>query len=252
MRRVLAAIDTSPCAGEVLEVARAVGEFFDAGVAALHVREDGRELVLAAARDAGVELLERDGPPIDAIVAAAGDPDVVAVVLGARGVHSGPRPAGRTALDVITRLAKPVVVVPPDGAVRVRISRVLVPLEGSLESSEAVAGTIARAGHRDVEILVLHVYGPETMPAFEDQPQHAVPAWADEFLARFVAVPSAHVEVVRHVGVAGDRVVAVAQEVGADLIALGWSQELAPGRAQIVRETLARSSVPVLLVPAAA
>jgi hypothetical protein len=34
-----------------------------------------------------------------------------------------------------------------------------------------------------------------------------------------------------------------------DLLALGWSQSLAPGRAPVGREALARSPVPVLLVP---
>ncbi len=250
MHRVLAAIDASPCAGEVLDTARSVADFFDSAVTALHVREDGRELVLAAAHEAGIDLRETDGSPIDEIVAAALEPDVVAIVVGARGVHAGPRPAGRTALDVITRVNKPVAVVPPDGTGRRRIARVLVPLEGSLESSRAVAETIARAGRRDLEILVLHVHGPDTVPAFEDQPQHAVRAWADEFAARFVEVPYADVEVIRQVGVAGEQIVAVADEVEADLIALGWSQDLAPGRARSIREALARSAVPVLLVPA--
>lgn len=37
-----------------------------------------------------------------------------------------------------------------------------------------------------------------------------------------------------------------------DLIALGWSQELAGGGAAVVREALERSRVPVLLVPVGA
>lgn len=36
------------------------------------------------------------------------------------------------------------------------------------------------------------------------------------------------------------------------MIALGWAQELAEGRAAVVREALERSRVPVLLVPVAA
>ena len=41
----------------------------------------------------------------------------------------------------------------------------------------------------------------------------------------------------------------VAEECDCDLIALGWSQELSPGRAPVVRGTLERSHRPVLLVP---
>ena len=44
----------------------------------------------------------------------------------------------------------------------------------------------------------------------------------------------------------------VATAAGADLIALGWSQDLTPDRAAVVREVLTRSEVPVLLLPCAA
>jgi hypothetical protein len=40
-----------------------------------------------------------------------------------------------------------------------------------------------------------------------------------------------------------------ADELHVDLIALGWAQELAAGRAPVVRATLERASVPVMLVP---
>jgi hypothetical protein len=44
----------------------------------------------------------------------------------------------------------------------------------------------------------------------------------------------------------------VAQETGADLIALGWSRALAPDRAPVVRAVLERAHVPVLLFPVVA
>jgi nucleotide-binding universal stress UspA family protein len=251
MSSVLAAIDTSPCARAVLETARSVAELFEDTVSALHVSEDGGEAVVKLAHEAGVELREAGGSPIEAIVAAARDPDVVAVVLGARGNHGGARPAGHAALEVITRVSKPVVVVPPDGTAAARIERVLTPLEGTEASSKAIAETIARAERHNLEILVLHVHPPEAVPAFQDQPHHAIPAWEREFLARFVSLPNARVEIIESVGAAADRVLAVAGETEADLIALGWNQNLSPGHAAVVSEALAHSAVPVLLVPTA-
>jgi hypothetical protein len=47
----------------------------------------------------------------------------------------------------------------------------------------------------------------------------------------------------------GEVIPLVAAESSCDLIALGWSQELSANRAPIVAETLARSNIPVLLVP---
>jgi hypothetical protein len=51
------------------------------------------------------------------------------------------------------------------------------------------------------------------------------------------------------VGRSDELVPIVAAECGCDLVALGWSQELAPGRAPVVRATVERSHLPVLLVP---
>jgi nucleotide-binding universal stress UspA family protein len=250
MMRVLAAIDDGPQAGAVVEAARAVAEPFQAALDVLHVRLNGSDAAHAIAREEGVELAEAAGDPVEAIVAAAEARDVVAVVLGSRG-RGGPRPAGQTALQVITRLRKPVVVVPPEGGRCARVTRVLVPLEGTDESSRAMGETIALAARRDIEILVLHVHAPDEVPPFQDRPYHEIPAWEQEFVARFASIAHARVEVIERVGAAADRVVPVARETDADLIALGWSQDLSPGRGAVVREVLASSAVPVLLVPAA-
>lgn len=249
MKRVLATIDASPCAPAVLASALSIADLFEANAAAFHVRENGSDAVRHDALEAGIELHEATGAPIDAIAAAAEDPDVVAIVLGARGERDGPEPVGRTALEVITRVNKPIVVVPPGCAPRASIARVLTPLEGSDESSQAIADTIALANRRDIEIVVLHVHAPEAIPPFQDQPHHEVPAWEREFAARFVAVPRARVQMIQRVGTVANRIVATARDVDADLIVLGWNQDLTPGRAQVVREALAQSTFPVLLVP---
>jgi len=51
------------------------------------------------------------------------------------------------------------------------------------------------------------------------------------------------------VGRTDELVPLVAAECDCDLIALGWSRELGPGRARVVRSTLERSRVPVALIP---
>jgi len=129
------------------------------------------------------------------------------------------------------------------------LARVLVALEGTRESSRALTQTIALADRNELEIHILHVHSPDSVPAFSDHAHHATRAWEEEFIARFVPPTRDHVCLVRCVGDPADDVAGVAHDIDADLIALGWSQTLAPGRAQVVRETLAHSSVPVLLVP---
>jgi nucleotide-binding universal stress UspA family protein len=249
MTIVLAALESDACAQPVLGTAIALAAVFDATVVGLHVRENGASAAEQLARAAGIELREVTGSPIEQIVAAAQDPSVVALVLGARGVHGGPQPAGHTALDIITRVAKPVTVVPPHAQPREQLARILVPLEGTSESSRALADTIKLAHQRQLEILVLHVHSPATVPAFSDHDPHATRAWEQEFLSRYVSTPHDHVSLLRQLGVAADDVVAVAHETAADLVVLAWNQNLSPGRARVVSETLAHSDIPVVLLP---
>jgi nucleotide-binding universal stress UspA family protein len=248
MTIVLAAIDTQPSARAVLRSAVAIAPLFEATPAALHVRENGSAAVQTLASSSGVELREVVGSPIEEIVAAAKQADVAALVIGARGVSKGPRPAGHTALKVITRVPKPVVVVPPDAEPE-PLARILVPLEGSAESSRALEDTIKLAHRSQLEIIVLHVHSAATVPAFSDHEPHATVAWDEEFLRRHVASPHEHVTLLRRVGAAAEDIGAVAEETSCHLVTLAWSQRLRAGHARVVSETLARSSVPVLLLP---
>jgi nucleotide-binding universal stress UspA family protein len=246
---VLAALDSDASALPVLRTAIALASLFDATVVGLHVSENGASSAQELAHAASVKLREVSGAPIEQIVAAAQDPDIAALVLGARGVHGGPQPAGHTALELITRVPKPVVVVPPHAQPREQLSRILVPLEGTSASSQALDDTIKLAHRRQLEILVLHVHSPASVPPFSNHEPHEVRAWEHEFLLRHIPAPRDRVTLLHQLGVPADDVVAVAVENSVDAIVLAWSQDLSPGRARVVSETLAHSNIPVLLLP---
>jgi len=249
MRNVLAAVDLDECARPVLGTAIALAGLLDATAVALHVRERGVASPKELAHAAGVELCEVSGTPIEQIAAAAREPQIAALVLGTRGEPGGPQPAGHTAIEVITQLAKPVAVAPPHAQPPEQFARLLVPLEGTSESSRALDDTISLAHRHQLEILVLHVHSPATVPAFSNHEPHATQAWDQEFLARHLAAPHENVKLLRHLGAPAEDVAAIAHETTADLLVLAWSQDLAPGRGQVVSETLARSRIPVLLLP---
>jgi nucleotide-binding universal stress UspA family protein len=249
MTVVLAALESDACAQPVVTTAIALAHLFDGSAVALHVREDATKSPQEIAAAAGVELRETVGDAIEQIVAAARDPEVAALVLGARGVHGGPQPAGHTALEVITRVSKPVAIVPPHAHTPRRLSRILVPLEGTSESSRALQETVALAHQHRLEVLVLHVHSPATVPAFSDHEPHGTLAWDEEFLSRYIAAPHERITLLRRLGVPADDIVAVARESSAELIVLAWSQQLSAGRARVVSQTLAHSEVPVLLIP---
>jgi nucleotide-binding universal stress UspA family protein len=249
MKVVLAAIDNSLAGKPVIAAARALAAVLGAGVAAVHVAADGHRTAQSAAAVAGVPLRTVTGRVVAALVAAGESPDVVAMSIGARGTPAGPLPLGGTAAAVATRLLKPVVVVPPDAVVAETFRRVLVPLEAAFARSRFPGSVYDVAGEYEIEVVALHVLDEASIPAFTDQPQHEQTAWTREFLARYCPHGLGRVRLETRVGRTEELVAAVAEQCGCDLISLGWSQELAPGRATVVRETLSRTRLPVLLTP---
>lgn len=248
MTRLLAAVDNSAVARHVLETANAVAPMYGAAVDAVHVRENGSSTARAAAAAAGTELRELAGKPVERLIEAGPEDDAVGLVIGISTVRRPRRPPGHVALELLVALQKPLVLVPPRAPTPFRLARVLVPLDGTSTTAAALRETVELAGELEVEVDVLHVHDGERVPLFSDQPQHETESWAREFLARYC--PSAELERLHlRVGAPGEHVVQVAHEVHADVIALGWAQRLAPGRAAVVREALERSRIPLLLVP---
>lgn len=248
MTRVLAAIDNTAAARPVLAAATAFADLLNAEVEALHAREDGDRIARAAAKAAGVPLRMTSAAVVLALQKEGAAADVAALTLGARGVAAGRRPAGHVALQLAVSLPKPLLVVPPDAVVPDVFTRTLVPLNGKRTTAAALAETLTLASDRQLEVVVLHVHELDSLPLFTDQPQHELTAWAQEFLRRHCPHPE-QIRLEVRIGVPGQHVLRVAEEMDTDLIALGWSQELAGGRATVVREALERSRVPVLLVP---
>lgn len=249
MSIILAAIDGRASAKSVLDAARAMSVVFDASVRALHVRGPSSNAGESPHADLGdVPVTIISGDPVDEIVRAAADIDVALVVVGARDHPSGPRPAGHIALGIAERATKPVLVVPPrwtDGESH-QLERALVPLEGAAASADAVSVCMCLLAEAGVELVAVHVFD-EDVPRFWDEPAHASDAYTDEFSARWCPQPDVDVRLRR--GSAPTVMMEVAEAEAVDVIALAWSQDMAPGHARMIRSALAGASVPVLLVP---
>jgi nucleotide-binding universal stress UspA family protein len=248
MTTILAAIDNSAAARPVLAVALALADLYDAEVEAVHAREDGQRTARAAATAAGVSLRSTAAPVIPALLEAARPPEVAAVVLGTRGVGAWSHRAGHVALELAGSLPKPLMVVPPDAPARVALRRILVPLDGRRRTEAALAEVMTLPARHPVEIVVLHVHDRDSVPLFSDQRHHEAEAWTEEFLRRHCPEPQ-QVAFELRIGIPGEHVLRVAKDTHADVIALGWSQDLDPGHAAVVREVLERSTIPALLIP---
>ena len=209
-------------AADVAAAARAIAGLFDCDV---------RHRPLGGPDEAGAVSVYAD----------VARPEVVAVAVAAE-------PGDGLCWQLATGSGKPVLVVPV-GAVGIRrgISRVLVPLDGTDETADAVAPALSVFVSRGADVLLLHVFGSATVPAFWDHPEHADPVWRAEFAARY-AVPEARVQ--WRSGLPSDSVSRVAASEEVDLVVLAWSQRL-DGHAETVRRTVDDATVPVLLLPVA-
>jgi nucleotide-binding universal stress UspA family protein len=249
MSLLLAAVDSSAAAQPVLAVARELARLMGAEVEAVSVDElEVPATADAMTRAANVRVHRRSGGVVRAIQALARERDAVAVVVGARGLPSGASPAGHVTLELVQSLDVPVAVVPPQATGRA-ITRVLVAVEGDGES-HALRHLVRHLVHGpSLEIVALHVFEPEGLPLFGDQPVLETEAWADEFGRRALRESAHDVRVEARVGMPPRAVHQAVRDLDADLVMVAWHRNLGAGHGRIVRGLLTDSDVPVLLVP---
>jgi hypothetical protein len=250
-RRIVAAIDGARLSSRVLATAAAAAAMFDANVEAVHVVEAGPKGARArqSAAEAGVVFQELNGPVLPSLVSYVTSPDVVVVVAGASTGRGADRPLGRHALALIAAAQRPMIIVPVGATVEARLHRVLVPLDASSQTREALKEVVELVCAAGVDVIALHVHPYHALPMFTDQPQHEVPAWSDEFLRRYWPGSTPLPRLQHRVGVAADEIARALNETGADLLVLAWNKDLSPGRARIVARALRESKTPVLLLP---
>jgi nucleotide-binding universal stress UspA family protein len=252
MSHVLAAVDDSAATTPVIAVAQWFGRLLDLEVVALHVTEDGSGATARAAADAaGVKVEVREGDPSRTILQAATDDNVLAIVMGARGLPADRVPAGHVALDVIRRVAKPVIVVPPDVRVPAggRPLRLLAPVDDERPSADALRRSLDAIPTSDVELVLLHVFDAQHIPMFADHGSYDIDEWCNELVRRTTPSHEPHARVEWRVGHPAHTILAVERELEPDLLMLAWAGDLSRGRAAVVKRLLAHATTPVLLVP---
>lgn len=213
------------------------------------LEHDGDEKVLAGAEalaallGASVRRLdvrdEDEAGRTEAVVTALRG-DLVAAVLSAQGRVP-------VCWRVIERVPIPLLVIPEHNArVAASFSEALLPLDGTPETATGVAAMAGRLVDAGVHVLAMHVFDASTVPAFWDQAAHSHEHWTEEFLLK--NLPAA-VDLDLSRGATPEQVVATARRIAADLVMIGWAQDLGQGRALTVRHALTEGSVPVLLLP---
>jgi len=246
VKTLLTAIDARPAADEILASALVVAPLFDATVQLVHVSNPRDASALAAARGAGLNMQLLDGEVPSTLVRLAAGAEVVAIALGAS-ERRAETPLGHEAVELLTRSDKPLIVVPRRATVPPSVRRVLVPLDGTRITADAIEHLDTIVRDRDVDLVLLHVH--ETAPMFTDQVHHEMEAWSTEFTRLFCPPGLRRSDLHVRVGVPADEIVRAIERTDADLVVLGWQRRLSPGRARVIRAILEHGVRPVLLFP---
>jgi nucleotide-binding universal stress UspA family protein len=250
MTILLAALDDSAACRPILQVAGWAARLVGAQLVAVHVQEDGSgETARAIAKSFEVPILVRTGDTVTEIGAVARELDAAGVAVGARSLPGGASPAGHVALAIAQQMTVPVVIVPPD-TVDHRVDRILIALErdGDSEVVLALAEQLSPADEPD--IVAVHVFRPDALPPFGDDPTFEAEAWTREFLRRATNTAAASVHLDIRVGDPALQVSEAVHDLDADLVVLAWHRELGEGHARIVRRVLETTHVPVVLLNA--
>jgi nucleotide-binding universal stress UspA family protein len=244
---------------DLVEAARALAKAagWEAGV--VHIRESPGEAELDKEAFGDIAVAELNGAPAPTIRLLVDEAGVDALAMGLRRTsRSG---VGHVPGALLGRLAAPLLLVRPGMRPLTTLRRLLVPLEGSPSSSDAMRFADDLFCTRGREILILHVVTGDTpgesgsMPAPRvlDQEHYEWAEWKEEFSMRFSqCTKGGRHRVSVRVGDVPTSVVQEAEEHDVDLILLSWSGSLQEGHAAIVRELLETAPCPLLIVPASA
>jgi nucleotide-binding universal stress UspA family protein len=208
-------------------------------------------------RGVAAARLVLEGPPVPAILEAAADSDADLIVMATHARTGLDRlVVGSVAEEVLRRSSVPLLLVPP-GATAPPPSegtlRVLVPLDGSHLAEAALEAAAALAPPSRLELLLLHVAAPDRLGARRPPTRETVAERmrAAERLRPLRAAGAAVTTAVRSGGDPAGTIAAVARERSCHVIAMATHGRSGLARlllGSVAASTLARASVPVLLV----
>ncbi|HEX6291177.1 MAG TPA: universal stress protein [Herpetosiphonaceae bacterium] len=276
--RVLVALDGSPASATALPIALTLADQLAARLEILHVVSERpsandirRRLRLDADPWLDIELRIAIGKPVDTILQASAEPDMILLVMTTHGriVEPG-RAFGRVAQAVAAEATRPIVMVRPEVATDFMehggsVRHVLLPLDGTPTTAALLRPATALASRLAASIDLLYVVaaqpavvsepGSMGVPRYLDQPQHEWPEWSDEMIDRFArgcaGCPSdVPIRMFLARGDIGQEIVRFASEHHVDVVVVARRSHLEPGRARVLRAVLRHTPCPLLLVGA--
>ncbi|HXX91880.1 MAG TPA: universal stress protein [Acidimicrobiales bacterium] len=251
---VLAALDRGLGTPAVQRVAAVVAEHFRLPVRFVHVTTGpgprGAARQAATARVERGETDELTGRPVDILTGLVESPRTAMAVFGTGSPLERPspkRPSG-TAFAVARRVTRSMLLVPPSLAHWDGPRRVLVPLDGTGVTALAASAALAELREPDTVATTVHVVEHGTVAALGDDAPQRMEALRSELRDRYQGALGEGLEV--RTGQVAAHLTDMAASDGFDMVVVVWSQQTRGGRAAVVADLLARTAIPILLVPA--
>ncbi len=245
MTRVLAFMDDSPCAADVHRTAKWMATLLGATIDP--VRAQGPEPDGGPGGETPPGLRLVPGPTIEALTGELTAPDVATAVVGSRAIDAKVQPLGHVAHSLLTRTGGPLVVVPPDArASPAETPRLLVPLDGTDETTAALLPLAEQMAQAGATVVVVHVFDADSLPAFIGSPED-VETLAAELAQHHLPGLAQRCEL--RVGDPASEIIGVVDTEAPDAVLLAWRQDLAPGHAEVMRRLLNDARVPLVVVP---
>lgn len=242
MSRVLAFVDESACADDVIATADALARLLSARVDVMHAAAESPERWRGTPRARHVA-----GQVGDLLAHSLDEEDVLIGVLGVRSGEQTSKPMGHVVEELCVNASKPIVVVPPGSGPPADPPIVVVPLDGTEATARSVTPVVERLQQGGAAIVSVHVFGHDSLPPLMSSAEDRRTV-AAEFDALHLHGRSDSVEM--GVGDVEDMVPDLVRRVGADAVVVGWGQSLKSGRAAVIRR-LIESDVRIVLVPRA-
>jgi nucleotide-binding universal stress UspA family protein len=256
---LLIAVKDAKADRDLVKAARALAKAagWEAGV--VHVRESPGEAELEQDAFGDIAIAELNGAPAPTIRLLVDEAGVDALAMGLR--RTARAGLGHVPGALLGRLSAPLLLVRPGMRPLTTVRRLLVPLEGSPSTSDAMRYADDLFCRRGRELLILHVVtgdvpgetGSLPAPRLLDQEHYEWAEWKEEFSMRFSQCSKGGRHRVRvRVGDVATAIVEEALQHDTDLIVLSWCGSLQEGRGVTVRELLETAPCPLLIVPASA
>jgi nucleotide-binding universal stress UspA family protein len=268
-RRVLVSLGGRRAPIEAIELGRRLAVTIDATLHGLFVWpwqippcEVPRLLEIEPEALTGMVLDVEVGDAAERVAACTQASSVAFLVVPAE--REGPDACGLGGVAASALQHAGVIIVRPGGEPR-RITRILLPLDGTPSTAAAIgpAGELARLAGATLDIVLVGELGLPTpisaelgamcTPQYVDQPQHEWAAFSQEFTERFLraigrcprGVPT---RFFLRAGDPASEILRAATELGDDLIALVWRGDCQGEHGNVFQRILRDANVPVLVL----